>query len=356
MGKVSAIYTDKGRVSFNRLGAISFIPFAQGAEVRSPATDVLEGSPSSTQDESFKQAGSIGISNTGKVTLSGYLESNATIKDEDVGELRTLFTERGRMDFNSFNGNLEVFVQTLASVNAADIKDFETSGEKCTDGSYKIKIDRFIGKSVIGDQASQELNNALKSWMNDCSKGAYYFEDGNGNKYELTKDGKLIVSDKDGNKLAEYNVNGVSKDGKDIVFDTDKGPVRMTLGMNENGQPVINVNYPDRDSTGGLLKLLGGVGGALVYNPATGQWELANGLPFGLSPDFSKYGQTIKQDADGTVRGLPTNNLFSLPPETSKRAAANPLAALPSWPEDNAAIILIVLGILGVAVAIRTRK
>ena len=356
LGKTTAIFTDTGRVTFNREGTISFIPFTAGSEVRSPSSDLLATSTSNTQDESFRQAGTVVINGEGKVTLSGYLQNETSIKDQDVGQLRTLFTEKGRIDYNSFNGNIDVFVESLASVNAADIRDFETSGDKCADGSYKVKIDHFIGKSVIGDQASQELNGALKNWMKDCNSEASYFEDSAGNKYELTKDGRLIVTDKDGNKIGEYKVNGVTKDGKDIVFDTDKGPVRMTLGMNENGQPVINVNYPDHDSTGGLLKLLGGVGGALVYNPATGQWELANGLPFGLSPDFTKFGQTIKQDSEGNVRGLPTQNLFALPPETSKRGTANPLAALPSWPEDNAATILLVMGILGVAVAIRTRK
>ncbi len=356
LGRVTRVYTTSGVVDISG-GIIRFtgsVPINGQAEIRSPGIDVLQAATSG-QEVTYKQAASIVINGDGKVYLHGYINSANGEEEVEIGELRTIMTERGRVNYLGA-GQVQIFLHILTQVDASLIKSVATAPvqqNQCPgDGLPGLKITHVEGQTGIGDAAAQELNAALDK-IQGC--GGMKKLETKDHIYEITKDadGNLVmrVTDKNTGQVTDYKINGpIRKEGNDLIVPTDKGDFKINIGMGENGQPQLSVQGPNGLSE--LLPLLkaNGYGGVLIYDPHTGQWGAFNGQDLAMNPNFAKNGQTISGRPDGSVVGQPTTNLLYPSPRT-KANSGNSLASLPSWPTETPAIaLLIIITLLGVAV------
>lgn len=324
------------------------------AEVRSPATSAIENA-NSAQATALKAAAKVDIGSDGKVKISGYIENGQTQSEYDAGELKSMFTEKGVVNYVG-NSQFQIFIHVLSQVDSSLIRDVVTAPvqpNQCSDshGAPSIKIARVTGQTGAGDQAAAELNAALQK-IQGCG-GMYEFETKD-HKYMFTTDENgnpvLRVIDKTTGQATDYKITGpLRKEGNDLIVPTDKGDFKFNVGMGENGQPTITINGPGINE---LLPLLAarGLGGVLLFDPRTGQWGAFNGQDLQMNPNFATRGQTLTAGNDNTVRGFPTENFLS-PPRSKRTSTTNPLASLPSWPEQTPlALLLIALTVAGVAV------
>ncbi len=357
LGRAREIYTTKGTVVIED-GIVRFyldnpLP-GEPAEVRSPATSAIENA-NSAQAAALKAAAKVDIGSDGKVKISGYIENGQTQSEYDAGELKSMFTEKGVVNYVG-NSQFQIFIHVLSQVDSSLIRDVVTAPvqpNQCSDshGAPSIKIARVTGQTGAGDQAASELNAALQK-IQGCG-GMYEFETKD-HKYMFTTDENgnpvLRVIDKTTGQATDYKITGpLRKEGNDIVVPTDKGDFKFNVGMGENGQPTITINGPGINE---LLPLLAarGLGGVLLFDPRTGQWGAFNGQDLQMNPNFATRGQTLTAGNDNTVRGFPTENFLS-PPRSKRASTTNPLASLPSVPQETPLLILfIALAVAGVAV------
>ena len=356
LGHVTGIYTSSGsgQIADGIIRFNAFNPINDKIELRSPGIEVIQKATSS--DEALlKQAAALIVNGDGSVVLSGYLNGQ-TIEQANVGELRTIMTERGRINYLG-NGQVQIFLHTLAQIDASLIRGINTApvqANECSDapGLTGIKITNLNGQPGVGDAAAAELNSALQK-IQGCS-GMHILETAD-KKYIFTKDENgnpiLRVIDKNTGEVTDYKINGpLRQEGNNIIVPTDKGDFKFNLGMGENGQPMLSAIGPN--GLNELLPLLAarGLGGILMFDPRTGQWSGFNGQDLAMNPNFATRGQTISADSNGNVRGAPTDNLL-MPASRRGTTSGNALASLPSWPEDNLSIIvLIIITLAGIAI------
>ncbi len=359
LGRVTRIYTTGGSADFADAGIRfnAFSPINGEVELRSPGINVLENADSS-QELFYKQAALLLVDNNGRTTLHGFINST-NLEDIEVGELRTIMTERGRINYLG-NGQVQIFLHVLGQVNAATIKDINTAPvqqNQCVENSNPgIKITRLEGFPGVGDVSAAELNAALEK-IQGCN-GMQILETPN-KKFIFTKDENgnpvLRVIDKNTGQVTDYKITGpLRQEGKDIIVPTDKGDFRFNIGMGENGQPTLSVQGPN--GLNEILPLLAarGLGGILMFDPRTGQWSAFNGQDLAMNPNFASKGQTYSADSNGNMRGVPGDSLL-FPPTRRRQTGGNTLASLPSWPEDNLGIILLVITALAGVAAVRWR-
>ncbi len=357
LGRVTRIYTTNGAADVSS-GVIRFNAFNsinEEVELRSPSIAALEGT---TPEATLKGAAGLVVNGDGKTLLQGYVTAADQSGEVEVGELRTIMTERGRINYLG-GGQVEVFLHVLSQVDASVIKQINTAPvqkDQCDEKTPGIKITRVEGHTGIGDAAAAELNAALEK-IQGCS-GMQILET-SGKKFIFTTDENgnpvLRVIDKKTGESTDYKITGpLRQDGKDIIVPTDKGDIKFSIDMNENGQPVLSTQWPD-----GLKEILpllkaNGFGGVLLFDPRTGQWGAFNGQDLSMNPNFASKGQTYSADANRNVRGLPIDDLMF--PSRRKTTGTNALASLPSWPTEFPALaLLIIITLAGIAI-VRWKK
>ena len=361
LGRVTRVYTTGGVVDIAG-GIIRFSGSSAingQAEIRSPAIEVLQ-TATSGQEVAYKQAAKIVVNGDRKVYLRGYITSENAEEEVEIGELRTVMTERGRINYLGA-GQVQVFLHVLSQIDASLIRNIATApvqqGQCADDGLPGLKITNVEGQPGLGDDAAAELNAALEK-IQGC--GGMKKLETKDSIWEFTKDadGNLVLRhiNKNTGEVTDSKITGpIRKEGNDLIVPTDKGDFRFNIGMGENGQPQLSVQGPNGLSE--LLPLLkaNGYGGVLIYDPRTGQWGSFNGQDLSMNPNFATRGQTISADSNGNVRGLPTDNLL-YPQRRTAANGSNALASLPAWPSETPAIaILILITLAGIAV-VRFRK
>ncbi|MFH0714087.1 MAG: hypothetical protein V1722_00400 [Candidatus Micrarchaeota archaeon] len=360
LGKVTGIYTTSGSVQISD-GAIRFNPseaINDQMEIRSPGAGVIQ-TASSSEELAYKQAAMLAIDNNGGVTLSGYITSKSP-EQVPAGELITIMTERGRINYMG-GGRVQIFLHTLAQGDAGLINGFTTMPvqyNQCPGyNAPGIKISNLQGYAGPGDQVAAQLNAALQQ-IQGC----------NGMQVLETKDKKIMfgtnangepvlrIIDKNTGEVTEARINGpIRREGNEIIVPTDKGEFRFNIGMGENGQPMLSLTGPNGLQENGPLLRANGLGGMLVFDPATGQWHVLNGQDLAMNDNFAKYGTSYGRDTKGNFVGSPGADFLS---PSSKRVSTsgNSLASLPSWPEESPILlVVIVLTLLAVAF-VRWRK
>jgi len=123
------------------------------------------------------------------------------------------------------------------------------------------------------------------------------------------------------------------------------------------GAPTINVTGPDINESGPLL-LAQGKDGFMWFDPVTGTWKTGPGVVIPTDELFGKTGAQFQGSADGT-RGIAQQDPYT-PAQAYNNLAngpsSSPLLSLPSWPDNLAGIILMLLAILGGALITRVLK
>ena len=358
LGRVTQVYTTDGSLDFSN-GVIIFSrnsAVKDEFELRSPGNEVMQKATSS-QEENYKQAAAIDVTSDGRVTLQGYIHSDSP-EAANAGELRSILTERGKINYLA-NGEVQIFIHTLAQVDAGLIQGFGTAPVQrndCSDGLPGIKITRVEGHAGVGDAAAAELQSALDA-IQGCS--GMHILDTPTKQFMITKDANgnpiLRVIDKQTGEIHDYPITGpLRREGNDIVIPTDKGDFKFNIGMGENGQPQLSYSGPDELK--GLEELLKakGTGGILVYDPQTGQLYGLNGQDLAMNPRFATDGERLSRDSNGNFMGNPGSNL--LLPTNKRISGSNGFASLPGWPTELPALILAILATIAAVTAIRIKK
>ncbi len=211
-----------------------------------------------------------------------------------------------------------------------------------------------VQSKVGAEQSAQDLNRALEKvgGFTDISTEKTALQFGTNDKGESV----LRVGDKATGASQELKITGTpTRDGNSIVIPTDKGPVKIDINVNkDNGAPVVNINGAGLRESSPLI-IAQGPGGLLFFDPKTGTWQVRNGAAIGADGAFGTNGVSYYGGPDGT-RGLPQQGAFSYNQILGSAGGANPLLALPSWPEQQPwAALMLALILLGVA-AIRFRR
>ena len=176
----------------------------------------------------------------------------------------------------------------------------------------------------------------------------------------FTPDGKVQVLDKKTGEVKTFNLTGkpfVDENGN-IVIPTDKGNLVVKTGVNDKGQPIINIGGAGVPQQEGVLEAAKGPGGIFTFNPSTGAITVYNGQDLPLDPRFSSQGLGFTGTQGGTV-GIPAENPF-IPPHapsdegTERKTSLN----LPAWPVEQPLLFAIMLSLvlIGVIAVRRTNS
>ncbi|NYZ75333.1 hypothetical protein H0O03_03680 [Candidatus Micrarchaeota archaeon] len=336
-----------------------FFSFLQDNETIPPGAELQVPAPQAMENESYARGllttSAINVFGSGRVTASGVTSTGAG--EEELGTLVKIQTERGRIDYDRLNNRLIVTVYVLAALPISQMRGIQTS-VACDE----IRIDQVLPKAGIGEDATNEFNNALQKIQEDCGFAVletpdyrYYFhKDENGNDV-------LDVLNKKTGEWTRYNRTGPMRvEGDEIVVPTDQGDFRFKIFQDpQTGKPMLQVTFPNGQQDLGELVAARGQGGALFFDPRTGTWYAYNGQDIPLDPAFAQKGASFYQTDRGIV-GQPSDGFLSGPQRQAATSSSDLLAllGLPAWPEpkkDALPFAAMLAAILGGVLIIRTR-
>jgi len=336
-----------------------FFSFLQDNETIPPGAELQVPAPQAMENESYARGllttSAINVFGSGRVTASGVTSTGAG--EEELGTLVKIQTERGRIDYDRLNNRLIVTVYILAALPISQMRGIQTS-VACDE----IRIDQVLPKAGIGEDATNEFNNALQKIQEDCGFAVletpdyrYYFhKDENGNDV-------LDVLNKKTGEWTRYNRTGPMRvEGDEIVVPTDQGDFRFKIFQDpQTGKPMLQVTFPNGQQDLGELVAARGQGGALFFDPRTGTWYAYNGQDIPLDPAFAQKGASFYQTDRGIV-GQPSDGFLSGPQRQAATSSSDLLAllGLPAWPEpkkDALPFAAMLAAILGGVLIIRTR-
>jgi len=344
MGKVVSVDTNEGTVVFDN-GMVRFIRTAAaenalaGSELVSP--DLGSTSRVPTQG--------VFVMGDGKVRLNG---------GADLGELRTIMTEKGKLEFDSDKKEIYVFLYILADVPAQSINSITPEAVKNEDGVNAVKLN-IVPKAGF-EEAVDGLNAAIEKVTGGKDQGfevletpdyAYWFTtDENGKPV-------LEVRNKKTGEVQQFPITGdMTRDANgNLVIPTEKGPITLNVGTNpQTGNPQLSVEGPGWKDLGDLLAAKG-TGGIMTFNPSTGAITVYNGQDIPLNPDFASKGMGFSGTPEGT-QGIPSNNPFGQNRYGTGTETRTTPISLPSWPENVLLAIAMLFAILGGVAVVRYRR
>jgi len=337
IGAVSRIETEKGTLSI----ANGFIYYSSSSgddankETRIPSVEA--------QDAGIKEGGRIVIGGDGKVTATGYTTDK---KGEiDAGTLHAILAEKARIEFEPSTGVLRAAVYSMAMMLSNGVLGFNARPATNQDAAGRavpaIRVDGVTGKVGFEENATQ-FNNALAK-IQGATGGLQMLETAN-YTYFFTTDAQgnpvLKIFNKKTGETREIPITGtITRDAAgNLVVPTKEGNFQFKMDM-QDGKPTITVNGPGIAELATLLAARGS-NGIMAYNPATGTWELYNGQDVPWNRDFATNGLSVFGSADGT-KGIAQASLFAPPARTGAGYEANPLAAMPAWPEGTAFVAMV---------------
>ncbi len=347
LGRVSTVVTDKGvtsisgnEISFTRVSSTSG---KIGTEVNAPSID-----DKNTLQQTQLLGSTLQVSSDGRVFLSG--PTGSSVSGQEIGFLKTIIGSQGKIEFDTVNKRLYLFVYVLSASGVQAIKDFGVVGTaKNADGSTtpKLSITEKTGMESGLQQALQQIQGAGGIQSFETKDHIYAFtKDAQGNPI-------LRVIDKKTGQATDYRITGEPyRDANgNLVVPTDKGNFVFGFKQGPDGGPWVEAKGPDGLSEFLPLLAARGQNGILTFNPTTGAINVYNGQDIPLSPEFAQKGIAFSGDAAGNVRGVPQDNFFAPPaPTTTAGGGVSPLA-LPSWPRELLAF-LAMLAALAASIAL----
>lgn len=369
-GNVVAIYTTEGRITADE-GRIRFLRSTAkeddeknltiGTELQAPSLDALDGKTLAQLPGNY-----ISIMGDGQVIIKGNIENAQDMGEENVGELLTILTERGKIEFDAQGKRLVIALYVLAqnvaresikSIGASITRNIDENGHEVP----AIGIGN-VNPKVGGENDAKEMNEALAKVQTDAAgnKGGFTVLETPDYKYTITTDpsGKqfLNVLDKKTGETKQYEITGpLRREGNDIIVPTDKGDFRFTLDM-QNGQPTLSATGPDglSDLAAALLAAKG-AGGIIAFDPRTGLWYALNGQDIPWNQDFAKRGLSLYNTPDGMM-GVAGDNLFAYPRQQTGSGSSGSTFSIPSFPK-NEIIAALMLGLILMGVVfVRVRR
>ena len=135
-----------------------------------------------------------------------------------------------------------------------------------------------------------------------------------------------------------------------IQITTADGKVNTLKISDENGKPVITLNGQSE-----ILRSASGKGGSFYYDPNKGLYFAENAQFIPLNDDFKNRGLGFQANADGSVSGKASDNIFNI---NTGQQGTQGLFNIPSLPTDMAglAMILVVLLLAITGIYLDTRR
>jgi hypothetical protein len=320
-----------------------------GMEVQAPSIQTLEAAAP-------RQPSSLLVRGDGKVVLRGQYRG-ASVEELEIGDLHTLITQNGRLEFNPANKELHVALYVVTEVRAEPVKGIGTGARTERDGTPSILIQN-LQPVTPGDPAVRELEQAVKKLQQD---GGFQQFDTKNKTYAFGTDEAgnpvLKIVDKVTGKVDTVKITGpVTHDPVtgEVRVPTERGEFKFKIDM-QNGQPTLTVTDPNGLRDIAALLAARAPGGILVFDPQTGKWQLLNGQDIPLNPDFASKGLSLLGSPDG-ARGVARDSLLSQPRRPGRETAGlGAFAALPSWPEHPLALAAMLAALLAGVLFVRSR-
>lgn len=358
-GKIVSVDTDTGTAMFNQ-NSISFTKTSVGSIGVEQQVPTVADQQANAELGKVSSGVSLDVLGNGKVQLNaGLAKSDEGITD--LGTLRTIIGEKGKIEYDPVAKRLYIFINVLGEGKTQAISDIIARPSTAYANGKTIPVINFDLKGKAGfEDLAKKLQDALNKVQQDSKggKGGFQvFETPNGTYY-IRDDGTIQYVDKKTGQVQNFKLTGspYTDANGNIVFPTDKGNISFNPGLNDKGQPVINVNGAGIKDEG-ALEAAKGPGGIFTFNPSTGAITVYNGQDLPMDPRFASQGLGFVGGPDGT-HGIPADNPFVLPPVTDQGLERNSQKSLllPSWPEELPLFALMLSAILVGVLFVRTRR
>ncbi|MBU1197660.1 hypothetical protein KJ765_04055 [Candidatus Micrarchaeota archaeon] len=401
-GAVTAMYTTEGiatakdgLIRFSRtsgtqqtggfLGIGDTEESLRGTEIQAPSLDALAAAGGTPLP-----GNKLSILGNGKVVLDGYTGSSTSqTETSELGELRTIITEHGKIEYDAVGRRLVATIYSISVIPAKEaVRDITPAPGTLVDENGNevpaINIQNVI-PNVGSEKEVKEFNDALREIQRDITTGgpggfqvietenARYILSHNETTGQPTLEVREKIKESQtvtnpdgttstierviGENVKEYAITGEPyRDGEDIVFPTDQGEFRIALTQ-QDGQPFVQATGPDGYRDIAALLAAQGPNGILAFDPRTGLWYAFNGQDIPWNPDFANQGLGYFNSEDG-ARGVPGSDLFAPARRTGTGdSSQNSLLSVPSIPDNHALLALVLISsiVLGVAV-VRYRR
>ena len=353
LGRISSVQTALGTASF----ASDSIMFTRtsfgeaGVATRAPSLD-----------EAARAAGlgsasagvSLDVLGNGEVSL--YSPKDFGV--QNIGTLKTIIGEKGKIEYDPVVKRLFVFIYVLGDGKAQTISDVIAKGSNVNSNGKIIPVINLDLRGKTGfEDVVKQLRDALAQIQKDSKGGVGGVQiiETPDKIYKFNPDGTLTITDKKTGATEVLKITGAptTDANGNVVFPTDKGSVAFGTGLNAQGQPIININGAGlKDS--GTIEAAKGPGGIFTFNPSTGSITVYNGQDLPMDPRFASQGMSFVGTPEGT-RGVPGTNPFaSSPTDDSAFQRRKSSLVLPAWPTEalwfSAMLGIIMLGVLFVRI------
>ncbi|MEM4255333.1 MAG: hypothetical protein QXR53_03320 [Candidatus Norongarragalinales archaeon] len=354
-GKISSVDTTLGTASFTG-DSITFTRTSLGEAGVATRAPTLEQAAKTAGLGASTAGVSLTVLGNGSVTLSSPRDFGV----EEIGILKTIIGEKGKIEYDPVVKRLYVFVYVIGDGKAQTISDVIAKGGTVNSNGKIIPVVNLDLRGKTGfEDVVKQLRDALAKIQQDSQggKGGMQILETPDKIYKFNPDGTLTITDKKTGATETFKITGqpFTDANGNVVFPTDKGNISFGTGLNAQGQPIINVNGPGfKDS--GLLEAAKGPGGIFTFNPSTGAITVYNGQDLPMDPRFASQGMSFIGTPEGT-RGVPGTNPFALPPADDgsfQRRRQNLL--LPSWPADALWFAAMMGVLLAGVLFVRTRR
>ncbi len=385
LGVVKSIWTDEGEI----LAGGNVIKFTQKKKkleggIGIPLTNasvpipiVAEASDVSGRESWYPSVDAVGAGQKeSKEAVEILTNGRVQIGADDRGELRTIFLQNGKIEFNPNTRQMHLWIATLDEINIDRMRSIGNTEVGKTDlGAGKVVDTPRIDPTTIIPTAPQDAplvekaKEALEAIQKnpDGTPGGLHTIVVNNSKVdrvEFAKDKEgdaavqIVKPDGTTESLKITGPASYTPDGKGVVIPTEKGPMTFNFGTAKDpvtgaSQPVVNINGAGLNEIAPLLAAKGN-GGIAVFDPTTGLWRMQNAFTADMDKRFAKDGLTYQQGQNG-LQGFAQADQLSLPrkPSVEPIVSRSPSLNVPSLPDNLLAIVLIISAVVGVIVAIR---
>ncbi|MDO8627397.1 MAG: hypothetical protein Q7K42_02945, partial [Candidatus Diapherotrites archaeon] len=266
-----------------------------------------------------------------------------------TGKFESLQLENGEILYKASTNELIIWLKRhkdtiLSNRDVLNLKATPSSvlnpENDCTENALDLSI---IGQPTeAGKQKEDNFNKALQTMgpfqIFDTTDKTFIFYS------ERDKDGecqnRFKVIDKLTGQIYDQAIKNFEKTADGIRILTADGKEHLINFSAPNGVPTIT--YNGQDST---LTSAQGRNGAFWYDPEKGMWFADNAQLLPLLEAFKQAGIEFKGNKDGTASAVPGTNIFI---GDRVANADNPLANLPSLPENALMFALFLLSIVAV--------
>ena len=294
------------------------------------------------------------------VSIISNRDVNISVPNEegfDAGKLNSISLESGSFIVKPETNELIIYLrhhkeggviesQEVSSLNAK-LTSMNNPNNNCSEPAIELSV---RGREGAQQRDSEDFTKSLQHMgpfqiLDTESKTIIFYSERDASG--ICKE-KMKIINKNTGEVYDSEISSIQQTEDGIRIRTADGKEHLLDFSAPNGVPTLTYNGEQE-----TLRSAQGRNGSFYYDPEKGLWYAENAQLLPLLEAFRQQGIEFKGNPDGTASGKAGDNIFLFGQDGA--GAPNPLANLPSVPENPLTLMLFLISILFAITLIRKK-